>query len=276
MTARSAQSPQGLFSMFSAQDDHDFYRQRGESFVLSLLLQAAALSFLIYLTCCLVGGGPPLVRPLQFADLPLIFSGHSGGGGGSFDKLPASRGNPPRLSLDQQLAPPNVMRPTEIPKLAVPETVVVAPDVKFPQGGPIGDPSSPFSKWLSNGRGGPGGVGTGCCDGVGDSVGPHVGSGPPGIYPAGRAGVTVPQPIYSPEPNFSDEARKAKQQGIVTLMLVVGKDGNPYDIRVRQSLGMGLDEKAIEAVSHWRFKPATLNGQPVATQIEVEVDFHLY
>jgi len=86
----------------------------------------------------------------------------------------------------------------------------------------------------------------------------------------------VPQPIYSPEPSFSDEARKVKHQGIVVLLLVVGQDGRTYNIRVGQSLGMGLDEKAIEAVSRWRFKPATLNGQPVATQIAVEVDFHLY
>jgi TonB family protein len=59
-------------------------------------------------------------------------------------------------------------------------------------------------------------------------------------------------------------------------MLVVGKDGRPYDIRVGQSLGMGLDEQAITAVNRWRFRPATLNGQPVATQIAVQVDFHLY
>jgi periplasmic protein TonB len=65
-------------------------------------------------------------------------------------------------------------------------------------------------------------------------------------------------------------------QGVVLLLLVVGKDGRPYDIRVGESLGMGLDEKAIAAVGRWRFKPATLNGQPVATQIAVEVDFHLY
>ena len=86
----------------------------------------------------------------------------------------------------------------------------------------------------------------------------------------------MPEAIYSPEPSFSDEARKAKFQGIVVLMLVVGKDGRPYNIRVRQSLGMGLDEKAIEAVTNWRFRPATVNGQPIATQIGVQVDFHLY
>jgi len=88
--------------------------------------------------------------------------------------------------------------------------------------------------------------------------------------------VTTPQVIFNPEPSFSDEARKAKAQGMVLLLLVVGKDGRPHDIRVGQSLGMGLDEKAIEAVNRWRFRPATLNGQPVATQIAVQVDFHLY
>jgi len=89
-------------------------------------------------------------------------------------------------------------------------------------------------------------------------------------------GVTVLEPIFSPEPTFSDEARKTKAQGIVQLALVVGKDGRPYHIRVSQSLGLGLDEKAIEAVSRWRFRPATLNGEPVASRVAVQVDFHLY
>jgi protein TonB len=169
-----------------------------------------------------------------------------------------------------------VIVPKEMPKLAVEETVMAAPDIKFPQGGQIGDPTSRFSQWLSNGPGGPDGIGRGCCGGVGSSTGPYVGDGPPGIFPAGKGGVTAPQIIFNPEPSFSDEARKAKQQGMVMLLVVVGKDGHTYDIRVAQSLGMGLDEKAIEAVNRWRFRPATLNGQAVATQIAVQVDFHLY
>jgi periplasmic protein TonB len=273
--ATSGQSAPNLFSMFS-RDADDAYPVRRESFAVSLFVQAGILAMLMYFTCCMIGGNPPVVRPLHFTELPLIFSGDSGGGGGSFDKLSASHGNPPKASLDSQLAPANVLQPAEMPKLPVEETVMIAPDVKYPTGGQIGDPNSQFSKWLSNGPGGPEGVGNGCCDGMGDSTGPHAGSGPPGIHPAGKNGVTVPQAIYSPEPGFSDEARKAKQQGVVGLLVVVGKDGRTYDIRVRQSLGMGLDEKAVEAVSHWRFKPATLNGQPVATQIAVEVDFHLY
>lgn len=275
MTAATSGPSDPIFSMFSNQ--HDRYRTSHETFLCSLLGQGLIIGLLIYFTCCVFDNAPTgAARFPRVADLPLIFSGLNGGGGGNFDKLPASHGNPPRFSLDHQLAPPNVMRPAEMPKLAVPETVVDAPDVKYSTGGQIGDPSSPFSEWLSNGPGGPGGVGDGCCDGVGDFTGPHAGAGPPGIYPAGRMGVTVPQAIYNPEPSFSDEARKAKQQGVVQLLVVVGKDGRTYDIHVRQSLGMGLDEKAVEAVSHWRFKPAMLNGQPVATQIAIEVDFHLY
>jgi len=262
--------------MFSG-DGHDLYRAKRETFFFSLLGQAVILGLLIYFTSCVIRGTAPIVVKLPpFNELPLVFSGHNGGGGGNFDPLPTSRGNLPRASLDDQLAPPTVIVPKEMPKLPVEGTVMVAPEVKFPQGGQIGDPTSQFTRALSDGPGGPGGIGPGCCNGVGPSTGPGVGPGPAGIYPAGVHGVTVPQVIYNPEPGFSDEARKAKEQGVVTLLLVVGQDGHTYNIRVRQSLGMGLDEKAIEAVGRWRFKPATLNGQPVATQIAVEVDFHLY
>jgi TonB family protein len=276
MTAATS-SPSGpnLFSMFSGQSNQ-LYRARREAFAFSLVGQALLIGLLVYFTSCVIRNPPGArLRLPKLEDLPLVFFGHNGGGGGGLDPLPASHGNLPRASLDTQIVPPTVIVPKEMPRLAVEETVMVAPDIKLPQGGPIGDPLSRFST-PSNGPGGPGGIGSGCCNGVGPSEGPFAGSGPPGIYPAGRQGVTAPQVIYNPEPSFSDEARKAKMQGSVLLLLVVGKDGRTYNIRVGQSLGMGLDEKAIEAVSHWRFKPATLNGQPVATQIAVEVDFHLY
>lgn len=276
MTAASLGPGPNTFSIFSGQND-GLYRARREPFVFSLLGQAAIVGVLVYFTSCVIRHTPDIGKNLpKSSDLLLVFSGHNGGSGGNHDPLPASRGNPPRASLDPQLVPPTVIVPKEPPKLAVEETVRVAPDVQLPQGGQVGDPMSQFLRSLSNGPGGPGGVGPGCCDGIGSSSGPGFGPGPPGIYPAGKMGVTVPQAIFSPEPSFSDEARKAKAQGIVMLVLVVGKDGRTYDIHVRQSLGLGLDEKAIEAVGRWRFRPATLNGLPVATQIAVQVDFRLY
>jgi periplasmic protein TonB len=278
MTPAPAGSPSGpapLFSMFSGQTKES-YRSRGEAFLFSLAGQALVLALLIYFTCCALEGPPRFSgHVIRAEELPLIFSGTNGGGGGNFDKLPASHGNLPRPSLAPQLLNPNVMQPQEMPKLPLEETIMAPPEIKIPQGGQIGDPTSPFKDWLSNGPGKQG-IGPSCCGGVGPSTGPYAGSGPPGLYPAGRGGVTVPVVIYNPEPMFSDEARKAKYQGMVQLLVVVGKDGHTYDIHVAQSLGMGLDEKAMEAVGQWRFKPATFNGQPVATRILVEVDFHLY
>jgi len=275
MTAATPGPGPNIFSIFSTENDGS-YRVRRETFVFSLVGQAAILGLAIYFTSCFIQHPPEIADPLRnLRELPIIFSGNGGGGGGNHDPLPASHGNPPPASLDPQLVPPTVIVPNEPPKLVAPETVVVAPEVPLPQGGQIGDMMSKFSA-LSNGSGGPGGIGKGCCDGIGDFTGPHVGDGPPGIFPAGKMGVTVPQVIFNPEPSFSDEARKAKAQGMVLLLVVVGKDGRTHDIRVGQSLGMGLDEKAIEAVNRWRFRPATLNGQPVATQIAVQVDFHLY
>ena len=101
---------------------------------------------------------------------------------------------------------------------------------------------------------------------------------PPGVV-AGvfrvSGGVSAPRVSYSPEPEYSDEARRAQYQGTCVLSLIVGPDGFPQDIRVARALGMGLDEKAIEAVKQWRFEPALKNGKPVAVAINLEVEFRL-
>jgi len=272
MTAASP-GPQ-LFSHLGKQRS-SFSRDRRRAFLLSLFGQAVILALVIYFTRSAIGHPPKIVDGAPDPrDSKLVFSGSNGGGGGNHELLLESHGSPPRASLDPQIVSPTVHLPSRIPKLLIAATVMMAPDVKFPTDR-IGDPSSPFTKWLSDGPGGPGGIGRGCCDGIGPKTGPYVGDGTPGLVPMGK-GVTAPEAIYSPEPSFSDEARKAKHQGIVLLMVVVGKDGRPYDIHVRQSLGMGLDEQAIETLKNWRFRPATLNGQPVATQIAVEVNFRLY
>ena len=96
-----------------------------------------------------------------------------------------------------------------------------------------------------------------------------------GLYTT-SSGVNPPDAIYASEPEYSDEARKIKQQGIVVLSLIVDLQGQARNIHVARSLGMGLDEKAIEAVKKWRFSPGTKDGIPVATQVNVEVNFRLY
>ena len=96
------------------------------------------------------------------------------------------------------------------------------------------------------------------------------------IYSAGKEGVNFPQALYTPEPDFSEPARKAKYQGTAILNVVVDKEGNVSRIRLERPLGMGLDENAMESLKTWRFKPATRNGQPVAVELNVEVAFNLH
>jgi TonB family protein len=89
-------------------------------------------------------------------------------------------------------------------------------------------------------------------------------------------GSTQPIVIRKVEPEYSEEARKAKWQGTVVLDVAVDEHGLPTDVRVTHALGLGLDQKAMEAASKWRFKPATKDGKPVPSQALVDVDFRLF
>ena len=202
-----------------------------------------------------------------------------GGGGGDRDKLAASKGALPRSAMEQ-LAPPAVVVRNENPKLVVEPTVVVPPEIRLSQSGPLGDPLSAILGPPSSGTGSGGGIGSGSGGGVGSGFGPGVGPGRGGGIGGGvfrvGGGVTAPRVIYSPDPEFTEEARKAKYQGTVVLWIVVGPDGRTRDIRVQRSLGMGLDENAIAAIRQWKFEPARKDGVAVAVQVSVEVSFRLY
>jgi len=89
-------------------------------------------------------------------------------------------------------------------------------------------------------------------------------------------GISPPKLIYHREPEFNDRARQEKYQGTMTLGLVVNTEGVPTRIHVLSPLGCGLDAKAVQAVSSWKFQPAEKDGQAVPVEIAVEVDFHLY
>lgn len=88
-------------------------------------------------------------------------------------------------------------------------------------------------------------------------------------------GVSPPVPIFTPDPDYSEEARAAGYDGTVTMIVIVGSDGKVHNARISRALGKGLDEKAIEKVKTWRFKSATRCGEPVAVEVRVEVEFHL-
>jgi TonB family protein len=205
-----------------------------------------------------------------------------GGGGGDRDKLQAPKGRLPKTAMEQ-ITPPAVVVRNDNPKLAVEPTVVIPPQVHLALNTlpTLGDPMSHLpSGPPSNGTGSGGGIGSGNGGGVGSGEGPGVGPGRGGGIGGGvfrvGGGVSAPRVIYQPDPEYSEEARKAKYQGTCVLWLVVGPDGRPRDIRVARTLGLGLDEKAIEAVRTWKFEPAMKDGKPVAVQINVEVEFRLY
>jgi periplasmic protein TonB len=223
-----------------------------------------------------------LIRP---DDVPVLPPSKTkvggGGGGGDRDKLQAVKGKLPKLAMEQ-FTPPAVVVRNDHPKLAIEPTVVVPPQIKMASNMPnIGDPMSHLpSGPPSNGTGSGSGIGSGSGGGVGVGVGPGVGDGRGGGVGGGvfrvGGGVSAPKATFAPDPEYSEEARKAKFQGTCVLWLIVGPDGHPRDIRVSRTLGLGLDEKAIEAVKNWKFEPAMKDGKPVAVQINVEVDFRLY
>ena len=204
-----------------------------------------------------------------------------GGGGGDRDKVEASKGRLPKFATEQFTPPARVIR-NDHPVLPMEATVVVPPQIKIAQNMPvIGDPySHNVNGPESNGTGYGGGIGSGSGGGVGSGRGPGVGPGWGGGIGGGAyrigGGVSAPRAIYRPDPEYSEEARKAKYQGTVVIDCTVGPDGRVYDMRVSRSLGMGLDEKAKEALRNWKFEPAKKDGQPVAVLVSIEVNFRLY
>jgi TonB family protein len=104
-------------------------------------------------------------------------------------------------------------------------------------------------------------------------VAPSSPSDSSGVFRVG--GVTTPQLVQKAEPEYTEEARAAKYQGTVVLYVEVGPDGMAHNMRVLRGLGLGLDQKAIDAVGKWQFKPGLRNGVPVTVQATVEVNFRL-
>jgi TonB family protein len=122
-------------------------------------------------------------------------------------------------------------------------------------------------------------MGSGPGGGIGSGRGPGYGPGSGGNFGGGAykigGGVSAPSVLFKVEPEYSEEARKAKFQGTVTLFVVVDEKGNPRDLKIIRPLGLGLDQKAIEAVEKWKFRPGMKDGRPVPVQATIEVNFRL-
>ncbi len=204
-----------------------------------------------------------------------------GGGGGSHDIVDPMKGKlPPRMK--DPITPPMVPV-LEKPKLAFTPAINVQKDITLPDNPQMVDfgvKNSSNVTLASNGSGGGGGMGSGYGGGLGSGTGNGYGPGyggntGGGVYRIG-GGVSAPVPIFTPEAEFSDEARRAKYQGVCLISLIVDAQGNPQNPRVVRPLGMGLDEKALEAVRKYKFKPAMKGGKPVAVMMSIEVNFRLY
>jgi TonB family protein len=200
-----------------------------------------------------------------------------GGGGGAREIAPVTKGQAPKPALRQFTPPMIVQQP---PKLAMTPTIIAPPDTVLPQNN-LPNWGDPLAKLVngSNGTGFGGGMGSGSGGGLGSGKGGGFGPGEGGGVGGGvfrvGGGVSQPSVLFKVDPEYSEEARKAKYSGTVVLAVVVDTEGKARDIKVVKSLGMGLDEKAMEAVEKWKFKPGMKGGQAVNVRAQIEVNFRL-
>jgi periplasmic protein TonB len=205
-----------------------------------------------------------------------------GGGGGSHSVVDPIKGHLPKIEKDP-IAPPQVETVKDpiipaVPAINVQKNITLPDNPTLPN---IGVKSSANVVLASDGQGTGAGMGTGSGGGLGsgsgNGYGPGYGGGAGGgVYHVG-GGVSAPVPLNSVEAEFSDEARRAKYQGVCLIQMIVDAHGMPQDPHVIRALGMGLDQKALEAVRKYRFKPALKDGKiPVPVMITVEVNFRLY
>jgi periplasmic protein TonB len=204
-----------------------------------------------------------------------------GGGGGTHEQLPPTKGKAPKFRPTQYTPPAPVIRNPN-PKLVVDPSLLGPPDLKVsnPALNNMGDPLAASINY-SGGPGGGGGIGTGTGGGIGSGAGGGLGPGEGGgtgggMFRAGVNGVGQPACIYCPDPEYSEEARKAKYQGTVLLEVTILLDGRVTSPHVLRGPGLGLEEKAITAVRTWRMRPCTgPNGKPVNCTATIEIGFRL-
>jgi TonB family protein len=223
-----------------------------------------------------------LTLPDNIVTPPIQLPGRmqGGGGGGKHELTPASRGVLPRAA-DKQFVPPSPEPTTNPDPSLIVEPTIVAPQLaSLPQVNllNIGDPNG-IAGPPSSGTGTGGGIGDGKGHGDGSGNGPGAGKGEgggccDGIFQVG-GGVTSPTVLSRVEPEYSEDARKARYEGTVLLEAIIRTDGRVDIVRLIRHLGYGLDENAIDALKKWRFRPGMKNGKPVDVMLNIAVSFNL-
>jgi periplasmic protein TonB len=273
--------------------------RRIEAGMISVIIHALILSA-VFLTIRQAQRYLPNQDNTVFVNTPMLFpfegdgSSGGGGGGGKNEPEPPATGRMPQM-MRTQMMPPNAENPA--PLISQDDPFVQVQSVQMPidiaqnELLPIGDISAPPNGSRSSGPGGGGGLGTGHGPGLGPGTGPGVGDGGNGGMGGDRDGgvrgnrgihvvgdgVKAPVALVQPLPDYTNEARKTRTEGIVLLQVVILKDGSVGEIRVLRGLGHGLDESAIHTIaSKWRFRPGTFNGVPVDVQANIEIFFRLY
>lgn len=231
----------------------------------------------------------PLANPMRLVYLALPGPGGGGGGGGLRQVTPppeATReGTRPLVSPLPEREPPPPVEPQKaedppplpaetLPPLNVP--IATSPSDDETQAGVLTESEASGTSRGPSANGGVGaGDGSGIGEGQGAGVGPGSGGGTGGGPFRAGSGITPPALLREVKPSYTEEARRRNIAGDVVLEIVVRADGTVGDVHVLDGLGSGLDQRAIEAVSQWRFSPARRLGQPVDVVVEVAVEFRL-
>jgi TonB family protein len=248
-------------------------RTNPRAFALSLIVQATAVAALFLIgtndTVRHTISSITLIEPVPMPRPLHPTATKQAGGGGQHSPLPPIKGQLPRPAPKVFTVP---VAAIEHPALILNPSLLAPPDAWAAPTAAIGNPLGVFNG--STGPGDRGGLGPGDGVGIGDSHGPGAGDGDIGIYTIGN-GVSEPQLVVKVDPEYSEEARKAKYSGSVTLSIVINTSGRAEQIQISRGLGMGLDEKAVQAIQRWRFKPAMSKGVPVKVRATVEVNFRL-
>jgi TonB family protein len=250
----------------------------------SAIVHAAVALIFLYVVTRPEVLGPPAPYRMPSDITWIVTPGPGGGGGGGGNKMPdppkkTELKGPDKISVPVAPAPKPTPKepPPPTPQLTIPALATQSSVVELP-GMVTSIPTATTSLGPGTGGGSGTGTGTGSGPGQGSGLGPGYGGGTGGgAYRDGSPGLVSPQVLFEKKPEYTSEAMRAKVQGVVEVEAIVNDDGSVGRVRIVRSLDdrFGLDQKALEAVRQWRFRPGTRFGKAVPVLVLIELTFTL-